>query len=162
MDYFETNVALTHRDITDIALVTAIFVGAAVVGLTLGRLLRDTLPAAPTARTSRAREYLYACHDPNMAAESRILYAFEAVYFCCVEIIDRMGRDVTRADHPDRTFVEDATRTLNISKADVDTILGLFEWRLYPIPSHLPPCTQEVAWAVARRIYVRTLRFLGT
>lgn len=148
------------REMQQMIAMAAVLGAAALIGLGLGRLLRESLPTAPTPRTVRAREFLRSCYNPNITREVRLLSSFESVYFCCVDVAERIGMALDGLDHPDISVVEAALRALGIPESDSATVHALLEWRLYPISSQPKACSEDMAFALAKMIYLKTLKYL--
>lgn len=148
------------REIQQMIFVAAVLAAAALLGLGFGRLLRESLPTASTPRTARAREFLRACYNANITPEARLLSSFESVYFCCVDVAERIGMAPEGLDHPDINVVEAALRALGIPEKDSATVHALLEWRVYPISSQPRGCTEDTALTLAKMIYIKTLKYL--
>lgn len=148
------------REMQQMIAMAAVLGGAALIGLGLGRLLRESLPTASTPRTARAREFLRACYNPNITHEARLLCSFESVYFCCVDVAEHIGMALEGLGHPDISVIEAALRALGTPEKDSATVHALLEWRAYPISSQQKACTDKEAFVLARTVYIQTLKFL--
>ncbi|MFL9914746.1 hypothetical protein PQR75_42365 [Paraburkholderia fungorum] len=113
-------------------------------------------------RLERSRELLCDCQMTELSPQARMVWAFEAAYFCCVEIAAARGVNVACEKHPSREIIDAASSALALSPAKVRLMQELRDWCQYAAPIRPAPRMMERAVALADDVYRRTVELLAS
>jgi hypothetical protein len=113
-------------------------------------------------RLAVSREYLRDAKRAELSPASRLLCAWEAVYFCCCEVAVRRGASIDGLDHPDADVVEHLLRALFVSPDERLQVDALFRWNSNRQPLTPEPCSADEACDLAESLHLRTAAFLST
>jgi hypothetical protein len=133
----------------------------AVIGFTLGRLIRGRRPKrdARYPRLEMSSIYLRDAHNSALSQQTRMRCAFESIYFCCLEVVVARGLDVTELRHPAAGAMHAGLASMGASADEITTAQLLAEWVRETSP-RLPGVTVGEACKVAKSVDRKTIRLL--
>lgn len=134
----------------------------AVIGFTLGRLIRGCRPKrdARYPRLAMSSIYLRDAHNSALSQHTRMRCAFESIYFCCLEAVVARGLDVTELGHPAADVMHAGLASMGASPDEIATAQLLAEW-VHETSPRLPGVTVWEACKVAKSVDRKTTRLLS-
>jgi hypothetical protein len=123
----------------------------------------NTAGEAMSNRLQRSAELLKDVEFGKLSTHSRLVCAFDALYFCCcLEVAATIGEDVDSVEQPNSRIVGKGLEALDISAGTARRVFAFQDW---VENFHLPypeKCTPEQAAAIAGEVYRQTLAFLSS
>jgi hypothetical protein len=134
----------------------------AVIGFTLGRLIRGCRPKldALYPRLAMSSIYLRDAHNSALSQHTRMRCAFESIYFCCLAVVVARGLDVTEMRHPSADIMHAGLASMGASVDEITTAQLLAEW-VHETSPRLPGVTVGEACKVATSVDGKTIRLLS-
>lgn len=134
---------------------------AALLGWLIGRLIRGGRPRIEVERPRIAMSaaYLRDAHNNRVSNLTRYRCAFEAAYFCLIEIAEARGLEVVGRGHPNDGLLRVGLTTLAATAEDFSKVEMLARWAADITPT-LPDISLRDACRVAVRIYDGTVKLL--
>jgi hypothetical protein len=135
---------------------------SAVIGFTLGRLIRGCRPKldARYPRLAMSSIYLQDAHNSALSQQTRMRCAFESIYFCCLEVVVARGLDVTKMGHPSADVMHAGLASMGASADESATTELLAEWAHETSP-RLPCITVREACRVATSVDRKAIGLLS-
>lgn len=141
----------------ELTLTAVVLVGAAALGLLIGRLIRGRRPRAEVERPRIALSAacLRDAFCEQVSPHTRVRCAFDASYLCCCELSEAKGLKVNEYAHPNENLIR--VGLLNIDAlSDMNALRALAAWSAEVAPS-LPSVSLKDACRLAARIHSRTV-----
>lgn len=134
----------------------------AVVGFSLGRLIRGPRPKLDAHRACLAASssYLRDAHKADLSPHTRMRCAFDSIYFGCLEVAGARGLDIDTMEHPSAEVLRAGVTLLCASSEDGTIAQLLADWAKEASP-RLPSVSVDDACRLAAWVESRTASFLS-
>jgi hypothetical protein len=147
-----------YREIVPMAV---LLIGAAVLGFSLGRLIRGPRPRVERnrPRIALSAAYLRDAFCEQISPHTRMRCAFDASYLCCCELSEAKGIELNQYAHPSEHVMR--VGLLDIGALSYMAVLkNLAAWSAEVAPS-MPGVSLSDACEIAARIQTKTISFLS-
>ncbi|SOE51058.1 hypothetical protein SAMN05446935_0360 [Burkholderia sp. YR290] len=101
----------------------------------------------------RYEELIRDARDEALTKSGRVRAAFDALYACCLRLVDADGIPADNGTLFARSVVERALTTLTLSADDAALVSKLADWVLNVAPLEPLPMSPEEAVALAERVH---------
>jgi hypothetical protein len=145
-----------------LALLLLIPAACAIVGLTVGRLIRGhpIKVERERPRLALSTACLRDARSQALSTHTRFRCAFGAIYFCCLELAENQGRRTAGIEHPSRDVIRAGLSAINGTTEQLRTVELVAEWVVDASPS-LPGVPINDARRLAERIHAITVSMLS-
>ncbi|MEX3981864.1 hypothetical protein AB4Y45_23115 [Paraburkholderia sp. EG287A] len=143
-------------------LLLGLLAAAAAIGFLLGWLIRErpTKVERRRPRLAASTAYLRDAYNRRLSAHSRSKCAFDAIYFCCVELVETQGRSVQAMCHPTRDVTQIGLSAINATEEQLRTADLLAQWVVIASPQ-LPSVSIDTACKLASWVREQTMTALS-
>jgi hypothetical protein len=142
--------------------VLLVILGAAAIGFLIGRLIRGPKPRVEIVRPriGVSSAYLRDAHNSALSPHTRLRCAFEAIYYCCVELTEAGGAHRDTLEQFNKDVLRAGMLSTNATAEQLQTVELLASWMVDASPE-LPSVTIKDACRVATHVHSRTVRMLS-